>query len=85
MSEVENKRESKSEFIMRRWKEENLVERVKNLAKLAAKKKHYQEAIGLLENLNQMDIKDKKDIIQLLLEFEKESKKIGENKEEIEK
>ena len=85
MSEVENKRESKSEFIMRRWKEENLVERVKNLAKLAAKNKHYQEAIGLLENLNQMDIKDKKDIIQLLLEFEKESKKIGENKEEIEK
>ena len=85
MSEVENKRETKSEFIMRRWKEENLVERVKNLAKLAAKKKHYQEAIGLLENLNQMDIKDKKDIIQLLLEFEKESKKIGENKEEIEK
>ena len=85
MSEVENKRESKSEFIMRRWKEENLVERVKNLAKLAAKKKHYQEAIGLLENLNQMDIKDKKDIIQLLLEFEKESKKISENKEEIKK
>ena len=85
MSEVENKRETKSEFIMRRWKEENLVERVKNLAKLAAKNKHYQEAIGLLENLNQMDIKDKKDIIQLLLEFEKESKKIGENKEEIEK
>ncbi len=85
MSEVENKRETKSEFIMRRWKEENLVERVKNLAKLAAKKKHYQEAIGLLENLNQMDIKDKKDIIQLLLEFEKESKKISENKEEIKK
>ncbi len=85
MSEVENKRETKSEFIMRRWKEENLVERVKNLAKLAAKNKHYQEAIGLLENLNQMDIKDKKDIIQLLLEFEKESKKVGENKEAIEK
>ena len=32
-----------------------------------------------------MDIKDKKDIIQLLLEFEKESKKISENKEEIKK
>ena len=77
MSEVKNKKETKNEFIMRRWKEENLVERVKNLAILAAKKKHYDEAIGLLENLNQMDIKDKKDIIQLLFEFEKESKKIG--------
>ena len=80
---IEKKRkenETKNEFIIRRWKEENLEDRVINLAKLAKEKGHYPEAIGLLENLNQMQVKNKKTIVNLLLQYIKEQQNNGKEK-----
>ena len=62
----------RSKELIKKFKEAGLEEKILNLAEKAAKQGHYEESIGLLDNLLLMGAKDKKLIAELSIKYQKE-------------
>ena len=60
-----DKKHEKAKEIFKKYKEANLEEKIISLAKKAAKSGFYDESIGLLDNLLQLQPKNSKEISQL--------------------
>ena len=58
--------------LIKKFKEAGLEEKILNLVKKAAKQGHYEQSIGLLDNLLLMGAKDRKLIADLSIKYQKE-------------
>jgi hypothetical protein len=57
--------------LIKRFNEAGLEEKILSLAEKAAKEGHYEQSIGLLDNLMHMGSKDKKLIANLAIKYQK--------------
>ena len=62
----------KNKILIKKFEEAGLEKKIISLAEKAAKLGHYDQSIGLLDNLLQMGGKDKKFIAELAIKYQKE-------------
>ena len=74
MDKIE-KQKKNAEKAIKRFKEENLEEKVINLAEISAKNGYYEESIGLLDNLIHMGSENTKKIASLAVKYQKKLEK----------